>query len=551
MRGLTSRPRARFALAAAATAAALTLAGCTASGSGPAPSSPAASDGGDTTGGEAARGGTLTVANSFVIKNLDPAQVYEATGMTAVRGMYETLTTFEGSDVTTPLPLVAEDWTVNEDATEFTFTIREGITFSDGSELTTDDVVFSLNRLINIKSSGSVIVDGLSVSSPEEGVVVVTSEIPNPSVPTILAMPQAAIVNADVARENGATDAEDAAEKDTAVTFFDSTSIGSGPYVLESFDPASEVVLVANENWWGGTPFYDRVVIQNVEAQNQKMSVERAPGDYVALDIAGRMLDDLKEGLQVSANQDTFYFLTLHQDPEVSEVTSNIEFVRALRAALDYEGIAALFGSDARPAAGMVPTAFAGTLPESEAKKQDLAKAAEHLAASGLTDPKVSLMFPAITYKGVDLATIATKVQNDAAQAGITVELDPQPIAAFLDAQSAGKVPFRFSPQSLNYPVASSLVNNFHPGQPSALRTGWTLENATKAAVEAGERVMAATEAAELEAAMQDWQRVLEEDGPYIPLAYNSGVVVATPDLVNADYSPAGWQIDLRAVARR
>src|SRR5690606_10655486 len=284
------------------------------------------------------------------------------------------------------------------------------------------------------------------------------------------------------------------AETDSAISFFDKTSAGSGPYKLESFDPASEIVLTVNENYWGEQPFYDRIVIQNVEAQNQKMSVERATGDYVALDIAGRMLDGLKDDLQVSSNQDTFYFLTLHQDPEVSEITSNIEFVRALRASIDYVGLAELFGEDARPAAGLVPTAFAGTLPESEAKAQDLDAAKQHLEASGLTDPQVSLMFPAITYKGVDLATIATKVQNDAAQAGITVELDPQPIASFLDAQTAGKVPFRFSPQSLNYPVASSLVNNFHPGQPSAIRTGWTLENATPEAIAAGDRVLAATE---------------------------------------------------------
>ena len=539
----TPRRRASLALAAAA---ALTLAGCTAGSAGGSGGNGGASSGedGPTT------GGTLTVANSFVVKSLDPAQVYEATGAMAVHAMYDTLVTFEGSDVSEPKPLLAESWESNADATEFTFTLRDGVTFSDGSELTAEDVVFSLNRLVNLKGSPSVTVQGFSASSPEEGVVVVSTETPNPNVPTILAMPATGIVNAEVAQENGATDGPDAAEADSATTFLDGESAGSGPYVLDSFDPASEIVLTANPEYWGEAPAYDRIVIQNVEAQNQKMSVERAGKDYVALDLSGRMLDDLDDSLQVSSTQDTFYFLTLHQDPEVSEVTSNIEFVRALRASIDYEGLAALFGSEARPAAGMVPTAFAGALPASDSKSQDLDAAAKHLAASGIADPSVTLMFPAMTYRGVDLATIATKVQNDAAQAGITVQLDPQPIASFLDAQSAGKVPFRFSPQSLNYPVASSLVNNFHPGQASALRTGWSLERATPEAVAAGERVLAAVDADEQVEAMQDWQRALDADGPYIPLAYNSGVVVSTPDLVGADYSPAGWQVDLRAVAR-
>lgn len=540
----TPRRRASLALAAAA---ALTLAGCTAGSAGGSGGSSGATPDGDAP----ATGGTLTVANSFVVKSLDPAQVYEATGAMAVHAMYDTLVTFEGSDVSEPQPLLAESWESNEDATEFTFTLRDDVTFSDGSELTAEDVVFSLNRLVNLKGSPSVTVQGFSASSPEKGVVVVTTETPNPNVPTILAMPATGIVNAEVAQENGATDGPDAAEADSATTFLDGESAGSGPYVLDSFDPASEIVLTANPEYWGEAPAYDRVVIQNVEAQNQKMSVERAGKDYVALDLSGRMLDDLDDSLQVSSTQDTFYFLTLHQDPEVSEITSNLEFVRALRASIDYEGLAALFGSEARPAAGMVPTAFAGALPASDSKSQDLDAAAKHLAASGIADPSVTLMFPAMTYRGVDLATIATKVQNDAAQAGITVQLDPQPIASFLDAQSAGKVPFRFSPQSLNYPVASSLVNNFHPGQASALRTGWSLERATPEAVAAGERVLAAVDADEQVEAMQDWQRVLDADGPYIPLAYNSGVVVSTPDLVGADYSPAGWQVDLRAVARR
>src|SRR5690606_16915060 len=175
--------------------------------------------------------------------------------------------------------------------------------------------------------------------------------------------------------------------------------------------------------------------------------------------------------------------------------------------------------------------------------------AAEHLAASGITDPTVSLMYPAITYQGVDLGTIATKIQNDAAQAGITIELDPQPIAAFLEAQAAGKVPFRFSPQSLNYPVAASLVNNVAPGQPSAMRVAWSEEIASPEMIAAGDAVNAATDPEEQVAALQEWQRLLNEQSPYISLAFNSGTVVATPDVGGAVYSPAGWLVDLRAVA--
>ena len=542
MRGSASR-RVRVA-GALAVAAALTIAGCTAGGGGG--GGGGATGGGDETGGQ---GGTLTVSTSFVVNHLDPAQVYEATGNLVVHAMYDTLTTFEGDDVTTPVGLLAESWESNDDATEFTFRLRDDATFADGSPVTAEDVVFSLNRLVNLKGSPSVIVEGFAASTPSEGVVVVTTEAPNPSVPTILAMPSTGIIDAEAAQAEGATDAEDAAAADGATAFLDGTSLGSGPYVLESFDPASEIVLTANQDYWGGQPGYQRIVVTNTETETQKLTMQRAEAAQLALDLSGRLLEGLPETLQVTGNQDTFYFVSFHQEPEISEVTSNLDFVRAVRASMDYEGIAALFGSEALPAGGMVPTAFAGALPAEEAQTQDLDAAADYLAASGIEDPTVSLMYPAITYQGVDLGTIATKIQNDAAQAGITIELDPQPIASFLEAQTEGRVPFRFSPQSLNYPVASSLVNNFAPGQPSAMRVDWSEERATPEMIAAGEAVMAATDADEQAAAMQEWQRLLNEQSPYIALAFNSGTVVATPDVAGAVYSPAGWLVDLRAVA--
>ncbi len=528
--------------------AVVALSACTASGGGGGGGGNSDDDGnGD---GDTPAGGTLTVSTSFVINSIDPGQVYEATGALAVHAMYETLVTFSGSDVSDPQPLLAESWEANDDATEFTFRLNDDAVFSDGNPVTAADVVFSINRLGNLKGSPSVTVEGLSAASPEEGVVVVSSEQPNPNVPTILAMPAAGVLNSEVAAENGATDSEDAAAEDTATPFLDQTSAGSGPYVLDSFDPASEIVLAANESYWGDAPDFDRIVIKNVEAQNQKLAIERSSGAEIVLDLSGRLLDGLDDSLQTSGALDTFYFVTLHQDPDVSEVSSNPDFVKALRASMDYAGIAALFGDDARAAAGLVPPAFPGALPEDETKAQDLDAAADHLAASGIDDPSISLMYPAITYRGVDLETIATKIQNDAGEAGITIELDPQPIAAFLDAQSAGRVEFRFSPQSLNYPVASSLVNNFAPGQPSALRSGWSEELASAEMIAAGEAVYEALDPAAQDAAMQEWQRLIEAESPLIPLAYNSGVVVATPDLTNVEYSPAGWQVDLRTVGR-
>lgn len=529
------KPRAIAALAGLS-AITLALAGCTSGESG----NDAATD-----------NKTLTVSTSFVVKSVDPGMVYEATGAMAVHALYDTLVTFEGEDVTDVQPSVAESFEISDDAKTFTFHLRDDVVFSSGETLDADDVVFSLNRLKNLKSSPSQTVQGLSFEAPDESTVVVTSDIPNPDVPTILAMPAAGIIDSAAAIELGATDAEDAATTDSIGNQLDAASIGSGPYVLSSFDPATTIVLKANPEYWGEAPEFDRVVIENVDVQNQRLTIEKAKGATLALDLSGPMVEDLDESLQVSGALDTSYQLSTNRDPAVSEITANPAFSRALSLSLDRGSIAELFGADAAGAAGLVPPAFSGALPEEEVQKRDVEAAKKLLADAGIENPTVELVYPAITYRGVDLGTIVTRVQQNAADAGIEIVLTPQPINVFLDTQAAGKNEIGFTPQSLNYPVAASLVNNMAPGASSSLRSGWTLERADQAAIDASEAVLAATTVEERVAAMQEWQRQMNEHSPYIALANNSGIVVATSDLTNTEYSPAGWIVDLAKVATK
>ncbi|MCH3144743.1 ABC transporter substrate-binding protein, partial [Listeria monocytogenes] len=65
---------------------------------------------------------TLTVDTSFVVKTLDPGMVYEATGNIAVHALYDTLVTFDGSDVSTVKPSLARSFEQSDDAKTFTFT---------------------------------------------------------------------------------------------------------------------------------------------------------------------------------------------------------------------------------------------------------------------------------------------------------------------------------------------------------------------------------------------------------------------------------------------
>lgn len=508
-----------------------------------------------TAGGGGAGGGdgsTLIVHTSFVVKSLDPGQVYEATGLTAVHAMYEPLLTLPGPEIGEPTPLLAESYDASPDAKTFTFTLRSDATFADGSPVTADDVVFSLNRLKNLKASPAVMVGDLTVRALDDRTVEVTSATPNPNVPIVLAMPATGILNSTLAKEHGATDAADAASVDTAQKHLDTASAGSGPYLLKSFDAASQIVLERNPDYWADEPEFERVVIRNADVQNQKLTMSRATDSAeLALDVTGKLLDGLPDDLRITGARDTSYFLYLNADPAVSPVTANPVFRDALRAAIDYEGVAALFGEGAGPAAGLVPPAFPGALPDSEVPHQDTDRAKRLLASAGLRNPTVTFIYPAITYRGVDLGTVATKVQGDAAQAGIQLELTPQPLATFLEQMRGGRSQMGLTPQSLNYPVADSLINNMTPGQGSATRVGWTAERAHPSILAAIDAVNASVDPDARAKSMQDWQRAMNRHSPYIVLANNSGMVVASPSLTGAEYTPAGWQVDIAAIGRK
>ncbi len=492
---------------------------------------------------------TLTVDTSFVVKTLDPGQVYEATGNLVVHSLYATLVTFDGSDISKPVPDLASSYSPSADGKTFTFKLRSDAKFSNGDPVTSADVLFSLNRLKNLKASPSAIVQGLSFSAPDAHTVVVSSADVNPNVPTILAEPYAGILDAKVAKAHGGTDGADAATADKLTNYLSKTSIGSGPYVLSSFDASSQIVLSANPKYWGAKPAFGRVVVQNMDVQNQKLTMSKLPSAQIALDLAGDALSGLPDKLQTSGSADTYYQLRLDANPAISKVTSNADWVAAVRNAMDYQGIAALFGSAGQPAAGMVPSAYAGALPQSEAQQQDLAKAKSLLAQSGVGGQSVKLLYPAITYSGVDLGAIAAKVQSDAAAAGIKIQLDPAPIASFLDQRRSNKVPFSFSPQSLNYPVAASIVADVMPGGATAQAAGWTAQEADPATVAAANKVLADTDATAQAVDLQQWQRLMITHAPYITLAYSEGTAVASPGLKGATYTAAGWLVDLAGVS--
>src|SRR5258707_4642489 len=155
------------------------------------------SSGGSSSGGGGSTSSpSLVVETAFVLKTLDPARMFEPTGLMIDHVLYDTLLTYKGSDFTTPGPDLATSYTASSDAKTYTFTLRKGVTFANGDPVTAADVVFSLTRTKNIEGNPSFLMAGITVTSPNAYTVDLTSATANTAIPAIVPNPALGIGDA-------------------------------------------------------------------------------------------------------------------------------------------------------------------------------------------------------------------------------------------------------------------------------------------------------------------------------------------------------------------
>ncbi len=498
-------------------------------------------------GGGGGGGGTanhvLVIDKSFDMKTADPQREFEVSGGIVAKSLYSTLLTFKGSDSATPVPEVASSYTASSDAKTFTFKLRTDIKFSDGTPLTSADVAFSFNRLINIKGNPSFLLSGITVSTPDASTVVLTSSAPNPAIPFIIPNPALGIVNSKVVKAHGGTDQPGADKSDTAEAFLNTTSEGSGPYTLKSFSTTTEVDLTANPSYFGPKPFYNTVVIRNIQAPTQLIDIQKG-SDEVAIDLSSDQAASLSgSSLQVKASPGpNVFFLFSNDNPKISKITPNKHFQNAIRYSLDYASYVQLAGAGAIQTPGVVPSMFLGALAPADNAQFDLTKAKAELAASGISNPTVNLGFPSdFTLNGISFATLAQKVQANLQAAGIKVNLTGSPISVALADYRAGTEQLGLWLWGPDYPDPNDYLV-FLPGQLVGLRAGWAA-GADPSLEALGVQAASSTDNTARGKLFQQIQRQLNTDGPFFPLIQPGQVVVATKGVTGADYNPT-WTID-------
>lgn len=348
----------------------------------------------ETTGTEAADGenssegsNTVVVAMGSGFSTLDPGYVYEKYPPLIVNACYENLFKFYSND-SAPEPCLADTYEFSEDGLTLTVTLKDGITFASGNAMTSADVLFSINRCKNLQGNPAFICDTIeSMEAPDDKTIVFHLTQADSAILSKLTYSSLAILDSEVVKANGGTDAEDAASTDTAQAYLDTTSAGSGMYVMTSYTPDEEVVLEKNPNYWGEATNVDKYIIKIQPDSNTQM-MTLSNGD---IDVAMNMTDDTMAELAGAENVEiingatkTVGFVMMNMNEEYGGPVSDPTVQKAIRKALDYAGIQTIVGEGTLTPYSIIQTGFMGSKGERATDYTNLDEAKELLAKQAM-----------------------------------------------------------------------------------------------------------------------------------------------------------------------
>ena len=376
----------------------------------------------DTGGGGGGGGGdnTLIAAGSAQPDQLDPHKTTAYPSFQVLENVYDTLVVPNAEDLTME-PSLATEWETSEDNLEWRFTLRDGVTFHDGSEFDSADVVYSYNRIIDEELSNSYrfeTVESVAADGPETVVIRVTKPTPN-LLSLIGAFKGMAIL------PDGAADQVDLARE----------AVGTGPFRLESSN-ASSTVLTANEDYWGEAPSIDGVEFRYITEPTAALTALRGGEVHWTDNIPPQQVEQLEGNDEVelaTTPSVDYWYMSMNY---ARKPFDNPQVRQAISTAVDRAEVteAARF-SAARPNQTAIPE-DSFFYYDYAPFQTDADEAEQLLQQAGVSTPlTMGLM---VTDEFPETVTAAQVIASQLEPIGITVNVETLDFATWLDRQSNG-----------------------------------------------------------------------------------------------------------------
>ncbi len=315
---------------------------------------------------------------------------------------------------------LASAYEPNDDASVWTFTLREGVMWQDGTPFTSADVAATLDRMAEANAGvGGAWVAG-STETPDDLTVVMNLEKPNGNLPVLVSIYNTQSLITPVDYANG--------------TVLDERPTGTGAWMLDSFDPSTFTSkFVPNPNWWGGSVNLDEITLLGFDSGGTKVAA-LASGeidvvqDFTVTDGSNLLTDNNVTVLRPpSANHRKIWFNT--QLPEGGPFT-DVRVRQAVAYAVDRQRIVdtvyqgeAIIGND-----HVVHPLFPSFDPTQEQRPRDIEMARQLLSDAGFPDG-----FETTLHVGQigEVPQIAAIVEQSLAEIGITAPVNVTPNSDF------------------------------------------------------------------------------------------------------------------------
>jgi peptide/nickel transport system substrate-binding protein len=339
---------------------------------------------------------TLTLVTPRAPSDLDPHSAYDAGSGVALRGPFEGLVRLKPGTTDEHVPLLAESWQANADRSAWTFRLREGVTFQDGTPLDAFAAKASFDRLFTLALApstvlGRFVADAAQISTPDHRTLVFDLGRPQPLFLAALASDfGTAIVNAAALKAHEV-------DGDWGHAWAQTTSegIGTGPYRISAFDVETGVILERHAGYWRGWEgdHFAQVILRvTAESETRRALIENGNADIAAV-LPLATVQDLERNPDLVV--DRRYNLTVrYLAMTVAGPLASSQARQALCWAFPYDDvIAGVYEGYAKRAIGPVAELCRGFDPDTFVYETDLERARGLLREAGVT-PGTTLSMP-------------------------------------------------------------------------------------------------------------------------------------------------------------
>lgn len=446
---------------------------------------------------------TLVMANAVAVDTLDPAQNSANESIWMDQNIYSRLVSPK-ADGTGLVPDLAKSWDISQDALTYTFHLRDA-KFSDGSPVLASDVVYSIKRENALKDGWGFLMTAVkSVTAPDAKTVVIKLSKPHAPLLADLAMYAYSVLPEKLVKSGGAA--------------FFNKPVGSGPFMVTSYNANAEVDFDVNPNWYGTKPKIKHLKIKIVTDDNTRLLALEAGTVDVVENPPGNMVDQinknpkLQSDLFASTRVDFIMFSTKEKH------FSDVRVRQAAAMAIDLKSMNKLaYQSTAVPATSFMPYKMEywdDSLPQ---RAVNIAKAKSLLAEAGY--PK-GFSTNIITVSG-DAAgqAQALVIKDDLAKIGISVKIDSYELAtAYANEAKPGTFGMgeRYWTNDIIDPDEVVTFAVDPSAGADAFHSSWS-DPATVALVN---KARSETDATQRAAMYKTIQQTVYDQVPFLPLAY-------------------------------